>query len=291
MLSIDDVSAGKGGTAFLVIGRDKAALIDTGMAYCAPALIANIRRRLAARPLDYILITHSHYDHVGAIPYLKTAWPACQVLGAEHARHIFTRPNALATIRRLGAQAAALYCGGELPPYDDALLKVDAVVADGDTLDLGGRRVQVLETPGHTRCSLSFLIDGQILFASESTGYMSAGKIYPAFITSSADALASIRRCRQLDPTVIVSPHHGPVGDRDRPTYWENCAAAVHAAVGLILRLARQGCGQEEILAACERELRDDRSRREQPLAAFRLNTESMIRTVLRENGQSPTIA
>ena len=289
--SIADVTAGRGGKAFLLTGRDKTALIDTGMAYCAPALIANLRQQLADRPLDYILITHSHYDHIGAIPHLRGAWPAVKVLGAEHAAYVFTRSRALKTIRALGAQAAAIFRAGELPPYDDALLKIDAVVDDGDNLDLGSLGVTIHATPGHTRCSLSFLVDGGTLFASESTGYMSGGKVYPSFITSSAAALASVEKCRKLNPAVIVPPHHGPLCGQARVAFWDDCEAAIRAAVAFILAHARQGRSEEEILAAYERDMRDEGSRREQPLAAFRLNTENMIRTVLRENRLSCPLA
>ncbi len=283
--NIHDVTAGRGGKAFLLTGRDKTALIDTGMAYCAAGLIANIRQQLADRPLDYILVGHSHYDHIGAIPHLRGAWPAVKVLGAEHAAYVFSRPNALYTIRTLGAQAAAIFRAGELPPYDDALLKIDAVVGEGDKLDLGGLGVTVHATPGHTRCSLSFLAGGDTLFASESTGYISGGTVYPSFITSSAAALASVEKCRKLEPAVIVPPHHGPLGGRARVAFWDDCEAAIRAAVAFILAHARQGRSEEEILIAYERDMRDEGSRREQPLTAFRLNTENMIQTVLRENG------
>jgi len=106
------------------------------------------------------LVGTPHYAHIGAIPHLRGAWPAVKVLGAEHAAYVFTRSRALQTIRALGAQAAAIFRAGELPPYDDALLKIDAVVGEGDKLDLGGLGVTVHATPGHTRCSLSFLVGG-----------------------------------------------------------------------------------------------------------------------------------
>jgi glyoxylase-like metal-dependent hydrolase (beta-lactamase superfamily II) len=249
---ITDVTAGWGGKTFLLAGRDKTALIDTGMACFAPALIAGLKERLAGRPLDYILASHSHYDHIGAVPYLRREWPAVKVLGADHAAYVLTRRSALETIRALG-----------------------------------GLGVKILATPGHTRCSLSFLAGGGTLFASETTVYMSGGRVYPAFITSSVAALAAIEKCRRLNPAVIVPPHHGPIGDRARATYWDDCEAALRDAVAFILAHARQGHGEKEILAAYERDMRDEGSRREQPLAAFRLNTQAMIRIVLRENGLS----
>ncbi len=280
---IIEVTGGPGGYGFLLNGAEKAALIDGGMAYSAPQLISNIKRTLGARPLDYIFISHSHYDHIGAIPHLRREWPACQVLGAEHARQVLRRPGALATIRRLGRQAAELY-GGEWLEYDDKQLQVDRTMRDGDAVDLGGLRIAVLATPGHTQCSLSYLVNGKTLFASESTGCLSTGgQVCPAFIISSAAALEAIRRCQRINPCFIYSPHYGLVGEREALGYWERCRQAVLDAKAFVLQLAGQGHDEGSILIQYEQRFRDEDSRREQPYEAFCLNARPMIKTVLRE--------
>ncbi|WP_346356256.1 MBL fold metallo-hydrolase [Azotosporobacter soli] len=198
MENIINVTGGKGGNVFLVKGETKTALLDCGMAYCEAQLIKNIKHELAERPLDCIFISHSHYDHVGAIPYLKKEWPNSRVLGARHAKQILVRPNALKKIKDLGQQAARFYGANTLIEYDDQLMQIDDILNEGDVISLGNMNVRVIETTGHTQCSLSFLLDDKIMFASESTGYMSKSeKVYPAFITSCAEALASIDKCKK----------------------------------------------------------------------------------------------
>jgi flavorubredoxin len=61
---IMEVTGGMGGNAFLVRGAEKTVLIDCGMAYCASNLIRNIKQALNQLTLDYILISHSHYDPI-----------------------------------------------------------------------------------------------------------------------------------------------------------------------------------------------------------------------------------
>lgn len=282
MRTILEVTGGKGGNAYLVAGKTHAALIDCGMAYCAAKMIGNIRDSLGARPIDYIMLSHSHYDHVGAVPYLKAAWPDSQVLAAEQARHVLSSPRALKTIRDLGMQAARVYRSEPIGAYEDRSMQVDRVIGDGDQMDLGGTTVSVLATPGHTRCSLTFTVNATTLFASESTGYMSkSGKIYPSFITSYADAVDSIRRCRDFRPKHIFSPHYGQIAAQDVPDYWDRCLRAAQDTADFVRRLSEQGYDEEQILAEYEKKFRDAESRLEQPLYAFRMNTQFMIRNLL----------
>lgn len=284
MNKIVDVTGGKGGNSFLILGEEKTALIDCGMAYCASHLIDNIKRTLNNRTLDMILISHSHYDHIGAIPYLKKAWPASKVLGAEYAKGILMRPNALKTIRSLSMEAAKSYGADAIPEYDDDMMKVDTIIGDGTVLDLGNLDIKVYETLGHTQCSLSFLVHDETLFPSESTGYMSkSGKVYPAFITSCSDAIHSIQLCAKINPKFIISPHFGLLNESDTLVYWNNCLLAVRETQDFILHLAEQGYDEEQILTEYEKMFRDEESRLEQPIQAFRLNAQSMIKTVLKE--------
>lgn len=284
MNKIVDVTGGKGGNAFLILGEDKTALIDCGMAYCAPNLINNIKQVLNKMTLNYIFISHSHYDHIGAIPYLKEEWPNSRVLGAEYAKRILNRSNALQTIRGLSIQAATFYDSDAIKEYDDKMMKVDDTIYDGDILDLGTLPIKVIETPGHTKCSLSFLVNNETLFPSESTGYMSKSrKIYPAFITSCSQAMNSIHICQKIKPRFIISPHFGLVNESDTPNYWENCILAIEETKNFILHLSEQGYSESQILTEYEKKFRDEQSRLEQPINAFKLNSQSMIKTVLKE--------
>ena len=284
MKNIIEVTGGPGGSSFLLVGTEKTALIDCGMAYCAPKLIQNCQDALGTRTLDYILISHSHYDHIGAVPFLREKWPTLEVLGAEHAKRILSRPNALQTIRRLSEQAASVFGVRELPLYEDVAFRVDRAIRDGERLRLGGLDLQVVETLGHTQCSLSFLVNGDILFASESTGcYGSSGKVHPAFIRSYSEAVASIHICKRLRPRLIISPHYGFLSEKETPAYWDKCLQAAQEARAFILAQAEKGCGEAEIYRRYEAVFRDEDNQKEQPLEAFRLNTEAMIQAVLRE--------
>lgn len=289
MYQLFNVTGGIGGDSHLIIGTDKTAIVDTGMAYCADQVINNIRAVLARhmpqhQQLDYIFLSHSHYDHLGALPYLRQTWPDLQVFGAAHAARVLQRPNALHAIRKLSEGGATLYGKSKIAPYDDSLMKVDHTVDDGDQLDLGNCTITTLVTPGHTQCSLSFLVDDTLLFASESTGYTSkCGRVNTTFVNSYIQAIESIKKCRELNAAKIVSPHYGLLSDTAAATYWDQCLQAAEYCKDFILSRAQQGMDEDKILAACFDEFYDDICRQEQPYRAWRLNTLAAIRTVIKE--------
>ncbi len=130
-------------------------------------------------------LSHSHYDHIGAIPYLRQVWPNAKVLAEEYAKNVLSKTNALKTIKDLSNQAGRFYGMNEPIDYNYDLLKVDQAVYEGDTIDLVDLAITIFETPGHTRCSLSFLVNNEVIFDSETTGVIArSSKAHPCFIIS-----------------------------------------------------------------------------------------------------------
>ncbi len=162
------------------------------------------------------------------------------------------------------------------------------MIRGGDCFDLGGATVKVMETPGHTKCSLTFWVNNETLFSSESTGYMSRpGKIYASFITSYTYAVASIHKCQKINPRYVISPHFGLVDNSESRDYWKNCLLAVNETKEFILRFSEQGYGEDHIFIEYKKTFRDDQSLSEQLIEAFRLNTARMIKTIREFNQKS----
>lgn len=284
MNNIVNVTSGKGSsTAFLILGENKTALIDCGMAYCASNLIKNIQQVLQdERKLDYILLSHSHYDHIGAVPYLRKVWPDVKVLAAEYAQNVLTKESALKTVRQLGNQASALYGENQLLDYDDNLMKVDKKISDGDVVDLGGTTITVMETPGHTKCSLAFLVNNEVIFASETSGVMNkSGKLSPSFIISYKDTIESIKKCQKVNAKYIVAPHLGFVSESETSTYWEKCMEAANKTRNFVLELFQEGFDEDKIFEEYKKNFKDEGAGALQPDKAFEINNRAMIKSII----------
>ncbi|MBQ9016151.1 MAG: MBL fold metallo-hydrolase [Firmicutes bacterium] len=290
------VTGGHGGEAILICGSEKTALLDCGMAYCAQITVQNVLNRLAAlgrQRLDYILLSHSHYDHIGALPWMRESFPGAVVCGSEHCAHILKRPGAHALMKELGEDALQLYEPGSTKEIRVDGLGVDRVLRDGDVISLGEQRVTAFETPGHTDCSMSFFLQPQgLLFTSESTGIIEGkvggtpdgrGYIHTPVLKDFHQALQSMEKCRALHPAAVCLPHFGmvPPGMLDR--YWDDFAEECESKIAFARLLKDGGLSDEEMLDRYAARYWTTYKAMEQPKEAFLINSKHILRALMKE--------
>jgi glyoxylase-like metal-dependent hydrolase (beta-lactamase superfamily II) len=284
MIEIVPVTGCPGGECFAIVAETGAFLIDTGYAFCAEATIRNIERALAGRPLAYILLTHSHYDHVSGLPAIKRAWPAATVVAHPYAKEIFTRPGAKAVMRSLDGAAAKR--GWEAAHRDyTAKLAVDMTAGEGDILHADGVSVRVLEMPGHTKCSVSYYFqEDDLLVLNETIGVRLGGDlVIPAFIVSCKATLEAIARAEEMAPRRILISHSGEAGGADVGVYLKNARAAVQTAAEWVLAEHARGRSPDEIVADYTAKFYTGDCREYQPQEAFLRNTRAMIPRLIAE--------
>ena len=280
------VTGGPGGEAILILGSEKTALYDCGMACFADNLIENLKTVLNAegKTLDYILLSHTHYDHIGALPYVLQVWPEAQVCGLQKAKEVFAHPNARATMERLGNNAKALY-GVEGIEITAAGMRVDRVLADGDSISLGAETITAYETKGHTDCSASYLLSPEkILFTSESTGMqVTSMLVQTSPLKSYDDCFASAARLKTFDVNDLILPHYGRLPSFRNQTYFDDFIKEAELEQHMLEEAIRQGLSDDELLQLHMRRYWSEKRNKAQPFAAYALNTQIIIRHLLKK--------
>lgn len=182
---------------YVLRAGDRAVLIDAGTRDCSGELIAFLRAR-DTRP-GYLIITHNHHDHIGAIPALRGEFPDLDIFAGPEGKRRLENPN---EVNRLFSDLA-------FEPVEGV-----TAVADGELLDLGGLRLRVLATPGHSDDSISvYDPEAGTLFPGDLPGDWLWGTTYlsphltPDF--SEVKMRASVARLMALDIRCSALSHYG----------------------------------------------------------------------------------
>jgi glyoxylase-like metal-dependent hydrolase (beta-lactamase superfamily II) len=272
----------------LLIGDNYTALFDCGMAHCADRTIQNVKNALQGRPLDYLFITHTHYDHIGALPFLRKEWPLLRLVTGQTGAELLLKATPRRVIREFSIMAANEHNAPFDTAYSDDVFHADIVVKDGDIMPLGGLSVKTLETPGHTRDSLSFFIpELEILIASETAGFLLPGdSLYPTYLTSYKDTVNSIEKCRAMPYKYLSLPHSGIAAEKDANGFFDKALEAATACRDFILDMNEKKLDKKTMVDMFFQKYGSEKLFSCQPRDAFAANARATIACTLLEFAQ-----
>jgi flavorubredoxin len=189
--------------AYLVVGSDKTALIDTVNPGFEEELVGRIRQVANPESLDYVIMNHAEPDHAGSIPH---------VMGlSKSARLVTTEKGAKMAQVQYGVPAERI-----------------TTVKDGETIELGGKTLKFVEAPWlhWPETMFTYVEENKVLFPCDFLGFHSAygfyddeveefvpfaqryfGEIMMPFRKMGQKALEKIEG---LD-IELIAPSHGPI--------------------------------------------------------------------------------
>ena len=177
-----------GTNCYILESEHQIAVIDPGD---EAERILSVLKELEGQ-VEYILLTHGHYDHTTAVPELRQALPKAEIY-----IHQADANGAGSRLFPLAGQVEGLKFYGE-----------------GDTLTLGELTIEVLHTPGHSPGSVT-LKAGQVLFTGDTLFAGSCGRTDLAG-GDEAQIMASLKRLGELEGNFHVLPGHMGTSELDR---------------------------------------------------------------------------
>jgi len=189
--------------AYLIIGSNKKALIDTVNPGFEKELEDKVAQVVNPTDIDYVIMNHAEPDHAGSIPYIMA---------------LNTKAKLVTTAK--GAKMAQIF-------YKVPEERIIAV-RDGETLDLGGKTLQFIEAPmlHWPETMFTYLKENKILFPCDFFGSHAAkglyddeieellvfaqryyGEIMMPFRVMGQKALEKIKDL----PIDVIAPSHGPI--------------------------------------------------------------------------------
>jgi glyoxylase-like metal-dependent hydrolase (beta-lactamase superfamily II) len=229
-----------------LIDAAEPAVVDTGLGADRERVFAALDEVGIARDdLAHVLPTHVHLDHAGGAGYLADACPNATVRTHERGvRHLVDPARLVAGTKAAVGDQWQYYAEPEPVPEERV-----AGLTDGDVLDLGDRRLDVVAAPGHAPHQVLFHDDADdLLFTADAAGIRSpsTGDIYPTSPPPQFDlwgCLDDVATIRGRDPERLCFGHFGPVA------YDPSLADAyAETLVGWVneVRRARETLGDDE---------------------------------------------
>lgn len=184
---------------YLLNGKNNSLLIDTGLGICN---IYDEVIKLTDKPV-IAAATHIHWDHIGGHKYFPEFYAHQAELGWLNGEF----PLSAETIRNMVVDRCDLPKEFDVSGYNMFQGMPSRILEDRDIIDIGGRMVEVLHTPGHS--------PGHMCFWEKETGYLFTGDLvykdtllayYPS--TEPIEYLASLEKIAALPVKRVFPAHH-----------------------------------------------------------------------------------
>lgn len=178
-----------------------AALVDAGCGRSQERLFNNIRScGVAPEKIEYLLLTHCHYDHTGGASKLRKS-TKCRIVAHELDAEFLEKGDDTVT--------AAKWYGETLDP----LLIDRKICGPREVIHLGQRHIEAIHTPGHSPGSVVYLVESEklkVLFGQDVHGPLDE-----TLLSNMKDYLHSLNHLVSLQADILCEGHFGIYRGKD----------------------------------------------------------------------------
>jgi glyoxylase-like metal-dependent hydrolase (beta-lactamase superfamily II) len=226
----------------------------SGVTY--PFLQQLAQENVPPQAISYLIISHSHFDHMMVFCTLKEMYPWMKIVTSKLNEATFSSERILSKIfesdRKMTLTLMEKGLITEAPSLSSpASFPVDLAVEEGAALDLGrGMKIKFIETPGHSPDLLSgFLEEEGILFCSDGAGFYTPPDFFrPNYWYRLDEAEKSIDRMKMMAPGILCRGHYGAVMGKEAVGYhFQKSRQSIEEFKVFVLEWINRGDSIEEI--------------------------------------------
>ena len=228
----------------LIVENGKMALVDTGTTFSIPGVVSVLNKKnLSIEDVEYIILTHIHLDHAGGASECMRLFPNAKlVVHPRGARHMADPEKLIAGAIAVYGEAEFKRVYGEIHPIDKKRI-IEAT--DESRIDLNGRSLLFLDTPGHARHHNCIYDEKSNAFFTGDTFGVSYREldvdgmefVFPTTTPVQFDpkaAHASIDRIMQFNPEFAYLAHYS------RISHLTQHAESLHALIDMHVDIAQK---------------------------------------------------
>jgi len=237
-------------------GEGESVLMGGGMAYLAPRILPQIETfAIDVKKITKLVVLHTHFDHCGLVPYLKKLWPWMKVVASANGASRLSDPRVtenIAAFNQMAIARAGLEEEATRLGFEFRGIEVEQILREGDRLVCGDFRIDILEVPGHSSCSIAaYVPEEKALFASDAAGVYYKDFVFAAGNSNYDLYQQSLHRMAAYPVEVVLLEHYGAaVGEEARTLFSKAIKTAedTRAAIEETYRLTGDGTKTTEAI-------------------------------------------
>jgi glyoxylase-like metal-dependent hydrolase (beta-lactamase superfamily II) len=201
---------------YLLEGNNGSMIVSGGMSYIVSDLLHQFEEfGIDEDRIKKLLILHSHFDHVGIVPFFKRRHPEIKVYASLRGWEILQTDKAILTINAFSRNVAKrmgkedVYSTYDLEWRNDVSGKA---IREGDRIDLGNLEVSILEIPGHSSCCIAaYVPELKALFPTDGGGIPFNETIVTSGNSNYTKYQQGLEKLKNLDVDYYGADHYGYV--------------------------------------------------------------------------------